>query len=237
MAVDEALTESARKSGVPVLRFYQWSKPTLSLGYFQKLQDRNTHSSSRGCPVVRRTTGGGAIVHDRELTYSFVWPTDARRFLGGMHSSDPQVHYQIFHRTLIRVLAGLGIEAHVFAGGSSSRKNSEPFLCFQRRASGDLIVEDHKVGGSAQRRCRGAVLQHGSVLLARSKYAPELPGISDFRNWTVSLATLLAAWSGALGSELHVRLTESRLAGHEQTIVKRIAREKFSASNWTDRRP
>src|SRR5688500_9559950 len=74
MAVDEALLESAATGSVATLRFYEWHEPTLSLGYFQPAADREQHAASRACPLVRRASGGGAIVHDRELTYSLAWP-------------------------------------------------------------------------------------------------------------------------------------------------------------------
>src|SRR5262245_54691837 len=69
MAVDETLLESAAASGAASLRFYGWSEPTLSLGYFQRAAARQTHATSLGCPMVRRPSGGGAILHDWELTY------------------------------------------------------------------------------------------------------------------------------------------------------------------------
>jgi hypothetical protein len=74
MAVDEALLLDAIEDGSATLRFYQWSEPTLSLGYFQRYADRNQHHASRNCAIVRRQSGGGAILHDRELTYSLVLP-------------------------------------------------------------------------------------------------------------------------------------------------------------------
>ena len=74
MAVDEALLETAASLGVPTLRFYQWQEPTMSLGYFQEYADRLRHAASAGCPTVRRASGGGAIMHDRELTYSLAVP-------------------------------------------------------------------------------------------------------------------------------------------------------------------
>ncbi len=74
MAVDEALLMDAVENGVATLRFYQWSEPTLSLGYFQRYSDREQHAASRKCAVVRRQSGGGAILHDRELTYSLMLP-------------------------------------------------------------------------------------------------------------------------------------------------------------------
>ena len=91
MAVDEVLLEAAAADGQCTLRFYRWEEPTLSLGYFQTYADRWQHEPSRDAAVVRRTSGGGAILHDAELTYSFAvpaiirWPTTAwgstRRFI------------------------------------------------------------------------------------------------------------------------------------------------------------
>ncbi len=75
MAIDEVLAHSAAERGVNTLRFYSWDPPTLSLGYFQRATDRQTHISSSTCAWVRRTSGGGAILHDRELTYSFATAT------------------------------------------------------------------------------------------------------------------------------------------------------------------
>src|SRR5436190_23090463 len=74
MAVDEALLINAAERGTATLRFYRWSEPTLSLGYFQRCDDRHQHAASRECAIVRRQTGGGAILHDRELTYSIALP-------------------------------------------------------------------------------------------------------------------------------------------------------------------
>ena len=74
MAVDEVLLMDAVENGNATLRFYQWSEPTLSLGYFQAFADRKQHFASRNCAIVRRQSGGGAILHDHELTYSFVLP-------------------------------------------------------------------------------------------------------------------------------------------------------------------
>src|SRR5689334_21696416 len=74
MAIDDALLESAAEAGVATLRLYQWSEPTLSLGYFQAAAERKTHQPSLTCALVRRASGGGAILHDRELTYSLALP-------------------------------------------------------------------------------------------------------------------------------------------------------------------
>ena len=206
MAVDEALLEAAAAEGQSTLRFYRWAEPTLSLGYFQTYGDHFQHEASRGCAVVRRPSGGGAILHDRELTYSLAVPE--RHPLAATRLRT----YRAVHQALIAALGRWGIEAGMLTCSEASPARTatssprsgracppltmaeatagkparftaeiaeagrdfarEPFLCFQRRSPGDVLVGGVKVAGSAQRRCRGAVLQHGSLLLARSPAAP-----------------------------------------------------------------
>src|SRR5687767_1349308 len=126
MAVDEMLLERVAITDRPTLRFYAWSEPTLSLGYFQKLDERELHTASHDCPVVRRSTGGGAIVHDREITYSVALP------LANRWSAQATDLYQLFHGTLLRALANLQVNAHLCQ--TTVRQLAEPFLCFERRA-------------------------------------------------------------------------------------------------------
>ena len=120
-----------------------------------------------GLPVVRRASGGGAIVHDRELTYSCVFPVRDRLGRPAQHLVDE------FHQALIEALREWRIAACLCESASGISRDKEPFLCFLRRAAGDVLLEGAKIAGSAQRRQRGSVLQHGSVLLARSPGAPE----------------------------------------------------------------
>jgi len=169
MAVDEALLEGGR----PVLRFYAWSEPTVSLGYFQRYADRESHPASRLCPVVRRRSGGGAIVHDRELTYSLVLPHDSPLVAQRLEL------YAAIHRSFITVLRQFGVAAE-FSGVEQGGKDI--FLCFQRLSVHDVVVRQRgkilKILGSAQYRNKaGSVLQHGSLLFDRSAAAPELDGI------------------------------------------------------------
>jgi lipoate-protein ligase A len=223
MALDEALLLRAVEAGLPALRFYEWDEPTLSLGYFQRYADRASHEPSIRCPLVRRTTGGGAILHDRELTYSCALPSAhwlARR------SAD--LYYAI-HESIVAVLAEFGFAAGLqdcdqSAADASSTRTSDrfgcstkgrgadsnargvahqPFLCFERRSAGDIILKGQKVVGSAQRRCRGAVLQHGSILLAKSGYAPELPGIRDLGDFQIETRDLAERLRAALTARLH----------------------------------
>jgi lipoate-protein ligase A len=180
MAVDEVLLETAASAGMATLRFYEWQEPTLSLGYFQAVADRDWHTASRECPLVRRASGGGAIVHDCELTYCIALPR------ANAQSSTAAELYNLFHETLVATLGEFGVAAAVFRPGAGQCDTdtapvavAEPFLCFQRRSCGDIVCSGAKIVGSAQRRRRAAVLQHGSILLARSAAAPELPGIGE----------------------------------------------------------
>lgn len=234
MAVDEMLLQRAAEQGIATLRFYQWSPATLSLGYFQHAEDRESHAASRSCPLVRRSSGGGAILHDRELTYSLSLP------MSHPLAADPETLYRETHGSLVRTLADFGITATlneqtlVGLGG-------EPFLCFQRRSVGDVVVGAHKVCGSAQRRNKGAILQHGSVLLAASPYAPELPGLTDLAAQPIDVAQLLDVW--LVGWR---RLTASHNVVPAETSrtfepadarrIETILREKYGAESWTNRR-
>ena len=97
------------------MRFYQWAEPTLSLGYFQPYADRAGHEASRQSAVVRRTSGGGAILHDFDVTYSLAVPD--RHPL----AADRLRTYRVVHTALIEVLAAMGIEASLFAPGCPGR--------------------------------------------------------------------------------------------------------------------
>ena len=165
MAVDEVLLERA----VACLRFYRWSEPTLSLGYFQAYADRREHPPSLPCAAVRRLTGGGAILHDFELTYSIVLP--------GTHplAAHRDELYRAVHGSLIEALGQLGIAARLCQPAHKIEAVREPFLCFQRRSPGDVLIGQTKICGSAQRRRYGAVLQHGSLIWQTSAAAPNCP--------------------------------------------------------------
>ncbi|MDA1050267.1 MAG: lipoate--protein ligase family protein [Planctomycetota bacterium] len=229
MAVDETLLQWAGQHRGSALRFYQWDQPTLSLGYFQQLEARGAHPPSATLPVVRRTTGGGAIVHDRELTYSFVTPTRNR------FSSSAQDFVKQFHESLIATLAAYGIEATLW-GDAVVETKPEPFLCFQRRSSLDILVGDAKVAGSAQRRHQAALLQHGSILLARSPNAAALPGLAELAGTTVSVRELVEEWSQSLGKQFGFEFAPSALTEAESSVATSIERARFSHQLWTRKR-
>lgn len=230
MAVDEALLLSAPRSG-PTLRFYQWEEPTLSLGYFQNAAERSQHEASAACPIVRRSTGGGAILHHYELTYSFVTP------ISQQDKTASQPLYYAFHETLMESLAELGIEVTLFPGETHKQiAHVEPFLCFQRRATGDVLHTNAKICGSAQRRQKDALLQHGSVLLRRSNFAPELPGVDDLTKSMLTVEKLAEMWLPRLEKRLDLSFQIGNLQPLERSTAERLAEERFGADAWSLRR-
>lgn len=172
MAIDEALLESAVVGGPAVLRWYQWLRPTLSLGYFQSAAEVEQDPRWTSVAKVRRLTGGGAILHDQEWTYSLVLPAD-QRYVRHPYDLYDRVHEAIIHWFQEHARITIAMR------GSTHREAEEPALCFLRQDSHDLCLAGQKVLGSAQRRRRGALLQHGSLILSHSEWAPEVAGLID----------------------------------------------------------
>ncbi|HEX6962900.1 MAG TPA: hypothetical protein VF175_13605, partial [Lacipirellula sp.] len=226
MALDEALLEDAAAGGSATLRFYQWREPTLSLGYFQSHKERDAHAPSRRVAMVRRLSGGGALLHDRELTYSLCLPP-----------SHPQARhserlYAIVHRAIIGVIAQRNLAPALHADqAAASAVDEEPFLCFARRTAADVVLcnarpnSDEgaaaKIVGSAQRRRRGAVLQHGAILLNRSPAAPELPGVNDFADEPITAEQLSSNLQQPLAEALDLKLFTEPLRSQIRETAQR----------------
>ncbi|MEI8372018.1 MAG: biotin/lipoate A/B protein ligase family protein [Planctomycetota bacterium] len=230
MAVDEVLLEQAQDAEVACLRFYRWSEPTLSLGYFQTYTDRKEHPPSLACAVVRRLTGGGAILHDAELTYSIVLP--------GTHplATHRDKLYQAIHGCLIEALERLGITARLCAAADKIETAREPFLCFQRRSPGDVLIGQTKICGSAQRRRNGAVLQHGSLLWRTSPAAPELPGVADVAAHPIELESLADLWLGGLSRRLDFCWQFDDLDEKEVSRAEILLESRYARDDWTKNR-
>lgn len=159
MALDEALMDRARRTGEWLLRVYSWRTPTISLGRNQTARGRYDLERMRekGVGVVRRPTGGRAILHAREITYSVTAPVaDA----GSLRES-----YDRINRVLTAALSSMGVDA--VASPESGHRHPAPGMtpCFDEPAAGELTVGGRKLAGSAQWRNDGALLQHGSILV------------------------------------------------------------------------
>ncbi|MCP4189565.1 MAG: lipoate--protein ligase family protein [Planctomycetaceae bacterium] len=226
MSVDQMLLEQAA-AGKTTLRFYEWSEPTLSLGYFQSFQHRNEHQESLPCAWLRRASGGGAILHDLELTYSFATPQIGR-------AAKQQQHlYDAFHNSLIQALAAFDVLAT--RCGIPIPTGPPPFLCFQRQTIGDVLINDHKVMGSAQRKYQQGILQHGSILLQKSQYTPQLPGIHELSK-AVQVGDLIDQWQPLLAAQLSLQLQPEPLSESACQRSLEIDRSKFGTQRWNQKR-
>ncbi len=168
MAADELLAAEADRRGCLVVRLYGWSPTSVSLGAFQEIAAARGLEAIAGVPLVRRPSGGGALVHGTDLTYAAAVP---RRHPWGQSA---QAFYDAFHAALVAELRGRGVAARQHQATGAAAVHPEPVLCFDRRAAGDVVVarpgaaaaaDDPKIMGSAQRRLEGVILQHGSLLL------------------------------------------------------------------------
>ncbi len=161
MAVDEAIAEAAATGAVPpTLRFYRWSSPTVSLGRHQKLADVDeTQTAARGYDLVRRATGGRAILHVDELTYSVSGPTEDPHMVGGVMDA-----YLRFSNALLSGLSTLGLRAEKASGRTRAGRDLSA-ACFETPSAYEITAGGRKLMGSAQSRRKGYVLQHGSLPL------------------------------------------------------------------------
>ncbi len=241
MARDETMLQMVCEDPSAVLfRFYRWSEPTLSLGYFQSYGEALEDPRWRNVPIVRRPTGGGAIWHHHELTYAIVVPRDHAL------AKDAASLYFLIHRIAAHTLEGWHVKTDQRWVGKSERDRSarvpaseRSFLCFNDHAPNDVLIGRNKVIGSAQRRRKGAVLQHGSILFRQSDRTPEFPGILDAFKGSAHLLDEVA-WPSHLASTLSSSLAKSlehtpwpeSMLRHSETIERDVYRNDA----WTRRR-
>jgi lipoate-protein ligase A len=236
MAVDRAILVAHSQGKVPPsVRFYHWIPPAISIGYFQSLTDEVDVDACKkfGVDYVRRITGGGAVFHDRELTYSIV--------ISEAHPSIPKNILQSYARicnALILGLQWLGIQ------GTYAPIN-------------DIVVNGRKISGNAQTRKTNTILQHGTILLdvdvdmmfsllkvPNEKIKDKM--IADVKQRVTSLKHVLghtigykqvvAAMKAGFEDEFHVKLVEGTLTSDEAILAKKYEKECFSSHQWNYRR-
>jgi lipoate-protein ligase A len=203
MAVDRALLSAACS---PAIRLYAWSPPGVSLGWFQRRVDLAPFERA-GYEIVRRVTGGGAVVHHHEVTYAVLLPTAHPR-LAGLSVVDT---YGVIHAPVREALRALGVETSDRPGPARDPRDGEPDLCFERASPFDILAHGKKIVGSAQRRLPDRVLQHGSIILAPNPLQPSQPTLSALAGRPVTpegvAAALAAAFERAFGPLVPSSLT------------------------------
>jgi lipoate-protein ligase A len=228
MAADEALLESAAEWGRASLRFYTWTAPTLTLGYFQAAHAREQQPNLSSLPWVRRSTGGAGIVHHHELTYAFVLPP-------GPEWKSNESWICRFHRIVQTVLNEVGVATRLVLCGEERKQGD--VLCFLHQTPGDLLLDGSKVAGSAQRKLRGSLLQHGSVLLRHSEFAPLLPGLEDCAGRDLFTPQELAKRLAAQFAEATSAAMEpGNWSAEERQRIPDIVAQKYANPEWNGKR-
>lgn len=241
MALDEALLERARVSGDYVFRAYCWTPATLSLGRNQRARGVfDGASEATGVPVVRRLTGGRAVLHDREVTYSVSGPT--------AHNESLRETYIMINRILLGALQRLGVRASIATAAATGRfpaPASAP--CFELPAPGEIVFQGRKLVGSAQLREDGAFLQHGSILIdddqprvaqLTSVPLPPVRPAATLRD-VLRRAPTLDEVAHALFAEVRARADGGASAlAMDASLTARMqhARQRYVSDSWTWRR-
>jgi lipoate-protein ligase A len=227
MAADEALLHSA-VAGVASLRFYGWTEATLSLGYFQAAGPARASDRLAALPWVRRPTGGAALVHHHEVTYALALPAGAPWQSRGLS------WLRRMHQVIRAALADCGVTARL-CPPEGERKLGE-VLCFLHLTPDDLLVGDGKVVGSAQRRHRGALLQHGGILLSTSPTTPELPGIAELSGQRLTDEDIRASVTGRLARETGWQVVRGAWTPDEHRRIAELAAGKYATREWNEKR-
>lgn len=262
MAIDEAIMIAHREGFVPpTIRFYQWSPPAVSLGYFQDLQkeiDVDT-CKNMGIDIVRRPTGGKAVLHDKELTYSFI-----------IKESHPLVNdsiletYKKISGGIIRGLFYLGIKADLVplreklksTPSGNEAKSKIPHsdiksICFSVPSQYEVQVKGKKIVGSAQVRKREIVLQHGSLLIElekdklfsvfnfpsakireKLKTGFKATSLEEILKKKINFTELSEILPRGFEEEFGARLVEGKLTKQEEKISKDLLENKYSTCEW-----
>lgn len=254
MAIDEAvLMTVAEGKSLPALRFFAWEPPCLSIGYNQAMTDEVdiARCQQAGVDIVRRPTGGRAILHTDELTYSIVAPQGEPRVVGGVLES-----YRRLSAGLVRGLRLLGVD--VTQAGAGHGQNAETSAaCFDAPSAYEITADGKKLVGSAQVRRKGAVLQHGTLplqgditricrclVVSSEERREELH--QELRARATSLELVLGrvvpfdqvveALVKGFSESLNLHLESGELSQHELTLVQRFRREKYTAEAWNFRK-
>lgn len=253
MAVDEAILESVYTGESPAtLRLYAWEPACLSLGHAQPYSEVNTRALTKnGWDVVRRPTGGRAILHVDELTYSVIAPEDEPRVRGGVLES-----YLRLSEALLESLRILGLSPQAKEKSQSDKKGKPNPVCFEVPSNYEITVNSKKLIGSAQARRKGGILQHGALplygdltrivtalnfqdgqaeLTAKSSLLAHATTVEKELGYPVTLEQAKHAFKLAFEESLNLYLDPSELTSKEIHRAEELQKIKYAHPSWTER--
>lgn len=259
MALDEALLDWNSEGKIPpTIRFYGWNPPTLSVGYFQKVEKEiNLEAVKKyGLGFVRRPTGGRGVLHDQELTYSVIVSEE--------HPEMPQTvteAYRVISEGVLQGFRKLGLDAYFAVPKTAEEreglKNPRSAVCFDAPSWYELVVEGRKVAGSAQTRQKGVILQHGSILLdidedklfdlfkypservrerMQRNFKNKAVAINALRESPVTIEEAKLAFKEGFEEGLNIVLEPYQLTDEELSYVHQIAEKRYKNDEWNFKR-
>jgi len=253
MAVDEALLETVgRGESLPALRLYAWEPPCLSLGYAQPVSDVDLpRLQAHGWDLVRRPTGGRAILHTDELTYAVIAPPDEPRLAGTVLES-----YNRLAQALQAALKLIGLPVEMKAGAAAPGVHNTNPVCFEVPSTYEVTIGGKKLVGSAQARRKDGMLQHGTLPLtgdltrilqalvfpdedSRTRAAKRLleraTTVEAFLGRPVSWEEAAQAYISAFRGTLKLDLQPGELSLAEKARSEELVKIKYASPNWTGR--
>lgn len=259
MALDEALLLWQSEGKIPpTIRFYGWNPPTLSIGYFQRVEREINMEKVKeyGLGFVRRPTGGRGVLHDQELTYSVIVSED--------HPNMPETVTEAYRVISMGILEGfkrVGLDAYFAVPQSKKERtalnNPRSAVCFDAPSWYELVVEGRKVAGSAQTRQKGVILQHGSIILDIDeemlfdlfKYSNErvrkrmqrnfknkAVAINALRNEPLTMEEAIEQFKIGFEKGLNITLEPYTLTKEEEQAVLEIAENRYASDEWNFKR-
>jgi lipoate-protein ligase A len=247
MAIDEAIfRDTIKNKKPPTLRFFGWRPAAVSIGYFQELKNEIHFNRCRlsGVDIVRRMTGGKAVYHSDEITYSLTAGNSDKLFPDNIIGT-----YEKISLCLARGLSLLGIKAHLAKAGSPGKDSDKTSCCFSVPFGNELLVAGRKICGSAQMRTHGGFLQHGSLLMTfdpvetaalilssqalepAEKLRCSVTAVNEVIPSPVSAETLCTVLQKGFSDELGIGLSEGTLTPTEKALSDQLVK-KYESDAW-----
>ena len=238
MALDEAMLIEYERQKIPTLRIYGWEKPFLTLGYNQNIGE--VLNSVGDISFTRRITGGSAILHDQEITYSLVCSTSDLSFFGKVKDSYGKLCLFIknFYK---RLNIKADFAKNIYSYGFGGYKN----FCFSSFLPFDLLINNKKIGGNAQRRKRDIIFQHGSIPQELNGYLiselikdtkdldSKATSLNEVLGYSTSFSKLSKALADSFKDTFGVNFIYQDLFDRERKLAVYLMKNKYTQESWS----